>query len=87
MISLWVVVYYSFYQMKINYTDHALERMRQRGISPWEIEEVFARGVKVDAADGLRMATLKLENQGITLVVIYSIKNPKNIEIITTYRQ
>jgi len=69
--------------MKIGYTDHALERLRERGISEEEAEEAFRRGKKEDAEHGLRRSTYG--NKRGTLIVIYHVRNQKEISIITAY--
>ena len=74
---------YFYGTMKIDYTDHGLERLKERWISKREAEEAFRRGTKEDAAGGLRKSTHK--NKRGTLIVIYNIKTPKEFEIITAY--
>jgi hypothetical protein len=69
--------------MKIDYTNHSLERLKEREISKKEAEEAFRKGKKEGVADGLRKSTHK--NKRGTLIVIYNIKNPKEFEIITAY--
>ena len=69
--------------MRIRYTDHALERFKERGISKKEAEEAFRNGKKENAEGGLRKSTYR-SKKGI-LAVIYNTKNPGDIEIITAY--
>ncbi len=70
--------------MKIDFTGHGLERLKERGISKKEAQEAFERGKKEDAEGGLRKSTHR--NSKGTLVVIYNIKSSKEVGIITAYR-
>ncbi|MDO8516224.1 MAG: DUF4258 domain-containing protein [bacterium] len=69
--------------MKISYAEHALQRMKERGVSVTEIEAAFAHGKKDDAKEGRRMIEY-MTKKG-TLKVVYRILNIKSIEVISTY--
>ena len=69
--------------MKVRYTDHALERLKQIGISKKEVEEALTRGKKENAEDDLRKSTYKSKKG--TLIVIYNIENTEEVGIITAY--
>ena len=71
--------------IKIRYSYHAWERLRERNISKSEVEEAIQLGVKEDAGDDSRKVRHRNENG--VLVVIYSIKDSEEVEIITAYRE
>lgn len=71
--------------MRISYTDHALDRLKERGIFKKEVEEAFTNGKKESAEDGLRKSTYR-NKKGI-LVVVYHIKSAEEVGIITAYRE
>lgn len=71
--------------MKIGYTSHSRNRLKERGISKQEVEEAIKSGKKANAYDSLRMAMLK--NKKGALIVIYNIKGLDKIDIVTAYRQ
>ncbi len=66
--------------MMIGYSDHAEDRLRERGISKAEVKEALRLGAKMSAHDGLRTCTYK------GLMVIYEIKGPAKIRVVTIYR-
>ncbi len=69
--------------MRIRYSSHALERLKQRDISKDEIMRAIRYGRKDDAGDGSRKASHRNE-KGI-LVVVYNVKSTSEVEIITVY--
>ena len=71
--------------LRIDYTDHASARLKERRISTREVEEALRHGVKSDRGSGLRKSVYA--NQKGTLVVIYKIKSPDEVVIITAYRE
>ena len=69
--------------MKITYTDHALKRIKERGITKAKIKEAIQRGRKYPTHDGSREARLRV-GKGM-LSVIYQIRNPEEVIVVTTY--
>lgn len=69
--------------MRVKYTQHGLERLRERGISKKNVEEAIRTGRKSDAEDNLRKATHR--NKKGTLIVIYDVNSPNEIKVITAY--
>ncbi len=69
--------------MKIRYTKHGDERLKQRRISKRDVKAAIDFGRKSDASGGSRKSTHK--NQNGALVVIYNIRSSSSVEIITAY--
>jgi hypothetical protein len=59
--------------LKINYTDHSLQRLNERGISKKQIGEAIRDGDKDYAGGDLRKSIHR--NETSSIVVIYSIKS------------
>jgi Domain of unknown function (DUF4258) len=71
--------------IRIRYSSHALDRLRERDISRDEIENAVQSGMRSDAEGGSRKVRHRNENG--VLVVIYSVRNSEEVEIITVYRE
>lgn len=69
--------------MKISYTDHALKRLSERGISADEVRKVLNLGKKKDIVGGLRQA--EFEINGRILIVRYNIKSTKEVSVVTVF--
>lgn len=72
--------------MKIEYTDHALDRLKERSISKKEAEEALRRGAKTGAKGGKMQASLR--NKKRNLIVIYNIaiiKKESKVIVISAY--
>ncbi len=69
--------------MKVIYTNHARDRLRERSISEKEIEEALRRGTSARAGDDLSKAVH--ENPKGMLAVIYAMRRTDKIVIITAY--
>jgi len=69
--------------MKIGYTEHALDRLLERGISKRAVKEVIRNGKKENISDGLVKAILRSNNR--PLVVVYYMKGIRGFLVITAY--
>ena len=67
--------------MKIRYSEHALDRLRERRIDKEEIVRALLYGNKYPAYDNLRRCEWN------EIVVIYSVLSAEEVKIITAYRQ
>ena len=71
--------------MKIVYTDHGLDRLKERGITKKEVQEAIDNGRKDNAFGGSRRCTFR--NKKGSLIVIYNVKDLQEVEVITAYRE
>jgi Domain of unknown function (DUF4258) len=72
--------------MQIRYTDHALERLKERGITKKEVEQALKHGRSIGAPGDALKSTRKDPKK--TLNVIYHIINPKSpviVIVVTAY--
>lgn len=69
--------------MKIEYTDHALDRLFERKISKRAVKEAIRNGKKENVSDGLIKAILRNNNQ--SLVVLYYMKGIGEFTVVTAY--
>lgn len=78
----------SIIDMKIIYTDHALERLKERGIAKDEVDEALRQGAKIGAKGDNMQASLR--NKTGNLIVIYNIdiiKKKIKVIVISAYYQ
>lgn len=65
------------------YTRHAVQRCFERGIEPWAVDTVLARGVLVHDAPagvqvfGLRRLRVVFDPATETVITVYRVRNPK----------
>jgi len=65
------------------YTKHAVQRCFERGIEPWAVDKVLARGVLVhDAPAGVQVFSLHrlrvvFDPGTETVITVYRVRNPK----------
>mgnify|MGYP001561662324 CR=1 FL=1 len=71
--------------MNLVYTNHGLERLKERGISKRDIAEALRKGRKSDSENDLRKSVYRTARG--TLTVIYNIKNAEEALIVTAYRE
>ncbi len=69
--------------MKIVYTLHALERLRQRGITREQVEQCIREPDKIEKLEGLHRCIKRLNNK--VLVAIYK-ESRDRIIIITAFK-
>ncbi len=69
--------------MKIRYTDHSIERFKERGISKSQVEEAVEKGRKEEVEGELRKSVHK--NRKGMLAVIYFIQSSEEVAIVTAY--
>jgi ATP phosphoribosyltransferase regulatory subunit HisZ len=70
--------------MKIEYTFHVAERLKERGISKEEMISAIRFGTQEDGYDGAIKAVWHRKDAG-PLVVVYHIKGLLEFRIITAY--
>jgi len=68
--------------LKIHYTLHALERMKQRGVNRELIESCLNKSDKIDKLDNIYRCVKKINKK--VLVVVYR-KTCDTILVITTF--
>ncbi len=69
--------------MKIDYTDHGVDRIRERGITKKAITEAITSGRKENTIGRLRKSVHG--KKGRMLIVIYNIKSADEVSIVTAY--
>lgn len=74
--------------IEVKYTEHSLDRLKERGITKKEVEMALWRGKKENIADG-RTRVSHLTKKGVLVVIYIGTKVGRSMKslIITAYRE
>ncbi len=70
--------------MRIRYTKHSLDRLKERGVSKRDVKKALQKGNKMSAQGGSMRCSFRT-SEGDNLVIIFNLKGIADFEIITAY--
>lgn len=71
--------------MKFKYSQHAEERLAERGISKHEVEEVLRQGSAQPAQGGRLRKRVQVQGRSIEVIAVRGKDKPGTYKVITVY--